>query len=150
MILIKNRQRKIKVDTKQLEQDAQKVLTVLRYADFDLAIVLTSSNTIRKYNREYRHKDKATDVLSFPFHPQLQAGERIKPKTEEDKNLGDIIIAPDYVQKDAPRWGHTFEQRMRVLLVHGICHLLGYDHEEEAEYKVMHRKEKALLKILNT
>ena len=103
---------------------------------------------IRKYNHEYRDKDKATDVLSFPYHSELKAGERIKIKTDEDKNLGDIIIAPSYVLKDLPRWNQTFEQRMQVLLVHGICHLLGYDHIDDADYKVMHKKEVALLRKL--
>ncbi len=148
MILIKNSQRKITVDTKQLQQDAQTILDALDYADFDLGIWLASDSLIRKYNHEYRDKDKATDVLSFPYHSELKAGERIKIKTDEDKNLGDIIIAPSYVLKDLPRWNQTFEQRMQVLLVHGICHLLGYDHIDDADYKVMHKKEVALLRKL--
>lgn len=149
MITIKNSQRKILIDAQQLKKDAQTLLDALRYCDFDLGIWLTSDATIRKYNKAYRNKDKVTDILSFPFYPQLKAGERIKAKNEEDKNLGDLIIAPHYVQKDLPRWGQTFEQRMRVLLVHGICHLLGYDHETDEEYAVMHRKELDLLKKLH-
>ncbi|MCL5875279.1 MAG: rRNA maturation RNase YbeY [Candidatus Dependentiae bacterium] len=148
MILIKNSQRKIKLDTEQLKHDAQTVLDALDYSDFDLGIWLASDAMIRKYNHEYRNKDKATDVLSFPYHATLKAGERIKVKTEEDKNLGDIIIAPHYVQKDLPRWEQTFEQRLKVLLVHGVCHLLGYDHIEDADYKIMHKKEVALLRTL--
>ncbi len=148
MILIKNSQRKIKVDTAQLKRDAQTMLDALDYSDFDLGIWITSDVMIRKYNREYRDKDKATDVLSFPYYPKLKAGERITAETEEDKNLGDIIIAPHYVQEDLPRWGQTFEQRLKVLLVHGMCHLLGYDHIEDADYKIMHKKEIALLRKL--
>ena len=148
MILIKNSQRKIKVDVKKLKYDAQAVLDALDYADFDLGIWLTSDTLIRKYNHEYRDKDKATDVLSFPYHTALKAGERITIKTDEDKNLGDIIIAPQYVQKDLPRWDQTFEQRMQELLVHGICHLLGYDHIDDSDYKIMHKKEIALLQKL--
>ena len=149
MILIKNKQRKIKVDTEQLQLDAERILTFLKYQDYDLGIVLTSNATMQKYNRDYRHKDKATDILSFPFYPKLKPGERIKPTSDDEKNLGDLIIAPQYVQKDAPNWKQNFDERMRVLLVHGICHLLGYDHETEEEYVVMHRKEKALLKKLS-
>lgn len=148
MILIKNNQRSIKVDVEQLQRDAQRILTALKYDDYDLSIVLTSDATMRVYNRDFRQKDKTTDILSFPFHPELKPGQRIKPTSEEEKNLGDLIIAPKYVFNDLERWGQTFEQRMRVLLVHGICHLLGYDHEKDEDYKVMHRKEKSLLKIL--
>jgi rRNA maturation RNase YbeY len=148
MITITNRQRTIKVDTKQFKADAQKILELLGYPDYDLGILLTTNKTIQRYNRDYRTKDKPTDILSFPYHPDLKAGERIVPESEEDKNLGDILIALEYVKKDAPNWNQTFEQRMRVLLVHGICHLLGYDHILDTDYEVMKKQEELLLKKL--
>ncbi len=148
MIIIKNTQRKISVNVKQLEKDAQTILRILRYEDYDLGIWLTNNKTIRTYNRDYRHKDKATDILSFAYHATLKAGERIKPKEEEDKNLGDLIISVEYVQNVAEEMGVSLHKRMQVLLVHGICHLLGYDHEIDADYRVMHRRESALLKHL--
>ncbi len=148
MITIKNTQRKITVNVKQLEKDAQTILRILRYEDYDLGIWLTTDKMIRKYNREYRHKDKATDILSFAYHATLKAGERIKPKEVEDRNLGDLIISVEYVQNVAEEMDVSLHKRMQVLLVHGICHLLGYDHEVDADYKVMHRKELALLKHL--
>jgi rRNA maturation RNase YbeY len=149
MILVRNTQRTIPVDTKKLKGDTEKILDALNYKDFDIGIWLCSNKTIQDYNKRYRNKDKPTDILSFPYHPELKAGERIKPETEEDKNLGDIIIAPAYVTKEAEKLGVTFEKRMKVLLVHGICHLLGYDHIKDEDYKVMHRKELALLKKLS-
>ena len=148
MIVIKNTQRKIVINTKQLKKDAQTILRILHYDDFDLGILLTNNSTIQKYNREYRHKDKPTDVLSFSYHPTLKAGKRIKPTTEEDYNLGDLVISAEYVQQAARELGISFHQRLQVLLVHGICHLLGYNHERDADYRVMHRKEKAILKKL--
>jgi len=148
MILIKNTQRKIKIDTKQLHTDAQKVLDLLKYPDFDLGIWLTTNKTIHYYNKTYRHKDKPTDILSFPTYPELKAGQRIKATADDEKGLGDLIISLEYVQKDAKKLGVTFDQRMQRLLVHGICHLLGYDHIEDADYKVMLRKEMYLLKML--
>lgn len=148
MILIKNSQRSIAIDVGQLKKDAQIILDALKYSDFDLGIWLTTNRTIHKYNRDYRHKDKPTDILSFPFYPDLQAGKRIVTSTDEDKNLGDLIISLEYVQAEAKKLGVTFEQRMKRLLVHGICHLLGYDHIKDEDYKVMYRKEMALLKKL--
>lgn len=147
MITIRSTQRTVKVNTRQLKKDAQIVLKALGYDGYDLGIWLCSDATIRKYNREYRHKDKATDVLSFSYH-QLTPGERIPVESEEDKNLGDLIIAPHYVVNDAPKWGHNFDERMKVLLVHGICHLLGYDHETEEEYLVMNKEERKLLSLI--
>ena len=148
MINIRNSQRKIKIDIDAIERDAQTILDALDYRDFDLGIWFTSNATIHKYNREYRHKDKPTDILSFPYHTQLKAGERIKAKSEDDKNVGDLIIAPEYVMHDLPKWDTTFEKHMQRLLVHGICHLLGYDHIKDEDYKIMKRKEDQLLKKL--
>jgi probable rRNA maturation factor len=148
MITIKNTQRKISIDVNRLKQDAQTILDALDYSDFDLGIWLTSNAMIRKYNKEYRHKDKPTDVLSFPYHDTLKAGQRIKIKDDEDRNLGDLILAPEYIQNDLPKWETTFEKHLQRLLVHGICHLLGYDHIEDKDYKVMHKKEIELLSKL--
>lgn len=148
MISIRNTQRKIKVDTNALRKDAQKILDALNYSDFDLGIWLAGIATSRTYNKRYRNQDKPTDVLSFSYHPALKAGKRIKVQSLEDKNLGDLIICPEYVRNDLPKWNTTFEKHMQRLLVHGICHLLGYDHIEDADYKIMHKKEMELLKKL--
>lgn len=148
MITIKNTQRKISVNVKQLEKDAQTILRILHYEKYDLGIWLTNNKTIRSYNRTYRNKDKATDILSFSYHAELKPGEKIKPHTQEDYNLGDLIISVEYVQKTAQELNVTVYARLQVLLVHGICHLLGYDHERDEDYRVMHRKELALLKQL--
>ena len=99
-------------------------------------------------NRQFRDKDKPTDILSFPFYPHLQAGERIEAEDQDETNLGDIIISPEYVKSDLEQWDENFEQRMQTLLVHGICHLLGYDHLQDAEYAVMLAKEQELGKLI--
>ncbi len=148
MITIKNNQRKIDVDTTQIKKDTQKLLNALGYADFDLGIWLTTNPTIKKYNRDYRKKDSATDILSFPFWPNLQVGEKIKPQQADEKQLGDLIISLEYVQKDAKKLGVTFNQRMKRLLIHGICHLLGYDHMNEKDYQVMLKKERELAPVI--
>lgn len=145
MINIKDSQRSIKINATQLKKDVETFLTALDYEDFDLGIWITTDATIQKYNREYRQKDKPTDILSFPYHDTLKAGKRIKVQESEDENLGDLIISAAYVKKDAARLGISFERRMRRLLVHGICHLLGYDHMKDSEYKVMLAKERELL-----
>lgn len=148
MISIKNRQRKIPINSDQLHKQVQLLLDALHYADFDIGILITTNKTIHTYNRVYRHKDKPTDILSFPYHPELLAGKRIRVRTFEDKNLGDLIISAEYVVKESEKYRVTFEERMRILLVHGICHLLGYDHIEDADYRRMRAKEAWLLKKL--
>lgn len=148
MILIKNTQKKITIDNNKIKRDVQKILDLLGYSDFDIGIWLTTNPTIRKYNREYREKDKATDVLSFPYYPTIKPGQKITPETDEDKNLGDLIISLEYAEQDAENWNHTFEEHLRFLLVHGICHLLGYDHIEDTDYEIMSKKEQFLLQQL--
>jgi probable rRNA maturation factor len=148
VITIKNRQRTVVLDIESIRADVAKILSVLDYNDFDIGIAFVNLNAMRAYNYQYRRQDKATDILSFPLHADLKAGRRIVVTYPEDKNLGDLIIAPLYVRNDLERWQQTFEQRMKVLLVHGICHLLGYDHIQDADYRVMKKKEAELLALL--
>lgn len=149
MILIKNKQRKIKVDTKKMHAQAQKMLGVLGYPDFDLNILLTTNQTIRKFNKKFRNKNKATDILSFPFHPGSKPDKKIKVLSEEEKNLGDIIISLEHAQKDAlQKWDRTFDHHLTALLAHGVSHLIGHDHHTDEEYEAMLKLEKRLLKAV--
>ena|ERR1700722_4185444 len=145
MILIDNHQTAISIDESQVKRTVQQILQLLEYNDFDIGILFVGDEEMRIYNRDYRNIDKPTDILSFAYHPVMKAGERISPQTDDDKNLGDIVIAPQYVHNDLARWEQSFDERMRTLLVHGICHLLGYDHIEDADYEVMHEQEAWLL-----
>ena len=147
MIVIKKKQRKINVDTDRLKRHAEKMLKELGYADFDLGILLTTNADIHHYNQTYRGKDKPTDILSFPYH-ELKPGQKIQAEEEDDKNLGDLIIAPSYVQDDLERWEQSFDDRMDTLLAHGLAHLLGYDHETDEQFKEMQKVEKKLLKSI--
>ncbi len=147
MITLKNTQQSIKFNMEKFKKDAAYLLGVLNYSDYDLGIWLTDNKMMQQYNKKYRHKDKPTDILSFPFHT-LKPGERIQANNNDDKNIGDIMISVEYVKKDAPNWGHTFDQRMSVLLVHGIYHLLGYDHETDEQYAQMKEQEDFLLEKL--
>lgn len=145
MITIKNQQRKIKLDTAKLKKEAQIILNDLGYQDFDLFILLVNEPTIHTYNRDYRKQDKPTDIISFPFHPELGAGNQIMPTSPDDQNLGDIILCPQYILNDLSRWEKSFEDRLQILLVHGICHLLGYDHIVDSDYEIMQKEEARLL-----
>lgn len=148
MITIKNTQRTVKLDTETIRADIQRILDILDYSDFDIGLWLTTDKTIRFYNATYRHKDKATDILSFPYHTELKAGKRIKITMPEDKNLGDLIISVAYVQRAAQELKTSLEARLQVLLVHGICHLLAYDHITDSDYRRMRAKEAYILKKL--
>lgn len=147
MINIKNRQKKIPINENKIRRTVRTILDELGYNDFDIGLLFTTNKTIKKYNRIYRHKDIPTDILSFPYHG-ISAGKSIIPASEDDKNLGDIIISLEYVKKDISQWNQTLEERIPILLIHGICHLLGYDHLTDTDYKQMMKKEKILLNLL--
>jgi rRNA maturation RNase YbeY len=148
MITLNNQQTDVIVNNKKLEAHAQRILDMLGYGDFDLGILLTTSEGIQEYNREYRNLDKATDVLSFPFHNEITAGEKIIPTSDDEKNLGDIIICPAFAQTTLIDWDQSIEERLNGLLVHGICHLLGYDHvTDEQEEQMLAMEAKLLSKI---
>lgn len=148
MITIKNTQRTFTIDLEKVRTDAHIILEALGYQEFDLGIWFTTSTTIRTYNKDFRNKDKATDILSFPYHTDLTAGKRIKVKNEEDKNVGDIIIAVDFVENLLPLYQTDLQTRISVLLVHGICHLLGYTHYDEANDQKMIAKERKIAALL--
>ena len=149
MITIKSNQRKIVFDKIKYQKKALEILKYLDYQDFDLGIFLTTNQTIQKYNKKYRNLDISTDVLSFPYHSNLKAGQCIIVKNCEDKNLGDIIISIPYVFANKKELKGTFEQRMDCMLVHAICHLLGYDHINDNDYLKMNILEKQLLKVIS-
>lgn len=149
MIRIKANQRKIPFSSDQFHNKAFIILKHLGYDEFDLGILLTTNKTIQKYNNEYRGQDKPTDVLSFPYHTDLIAGQKIVANNPEDKNLGDIIISIPYVFENKKEHPGTFEQRMDVMLVHAICHLLGYDHIADDDFVKMNALEKELLNLIS-
>jgi len=146
MITIKNTQRSTKLSATRIKTQVQAMLATAGYPDYDVSIWFTSNATIRRYNKQFRNKDKPTDILSFPFH-DLKPGERLNAQTPDERNLGDIIISVAYAQKDCKiTWKRTFEQHLPHLLAHGIAHLLGHDHQTDAEYQKMHIFEQKLIK----
>lgn len=146
MVTIENKQTNVNINLTKLRKDAHTLLAALDYADYDLGIWLIDNDLIQQYNRQYRDKDEPTDILSFAYHDTLQAGERIVPQSDEDKNLGDLMISLEFVHEIYP--GEQFYPRMQKLLVHGICHLLGHDHDTEETDKVMLAIEDSLLEKL--
>ena len=114
-----------------------------------ITITFTTPEEIRKINKKYRKIDRATDVLSFPMFEKEELKEKIKNKDflYEDV-LGDIIISIDKVREQAEEYGHSFERELSYMLVHGFYHLMGYDHIEEEDKKLMRPKEEKILNEL--
>lgn len=110
----------------------------LKSAASELSVVFTDDASIQILNAEWRGKDKPTNVLSFPVKAGAQPGPM----------LGDIIIARETVEREAREEGKPLENHLAHLVVHGFLHLLGYDHETDAEAEVMEGREREILHAL--
>ena len=106
--------------------------------DGDLTILIDTPERIQTLNREFRHVDAVTDVLTFP----AWEGEI---SLSADGYLGDIMICYDRAKEQAEQYGHSLLRELSVLAVHGCLHLLGYDHMTEADERVMREKQTAIL-----
>jgi len=168
---IKNTQKLINIDTERIQQQVNEIKKILNVTDFDVDIWFCSEAKIRELNDEWRGKRKSTDVLSFPACDFISPGKFVDdPMFEHIKHLGDIAISPLYVQrqcmKDLKLYNKNKEEylaetdagvskamstvfdvnkRISYLIIHGMIHLLGYDHETEKQWKQMTKKENDVL-----
>ena len=116
--------------------------------NFYMSIILTTPTEIRKLNKEYRDIDRETDVLSFPMYEKEEL-ETVKQQKQEWKDtLGDIVISIERVEEQAKEYGHSFEREFAYMLVHGFYHIMGEDHIEEEDKKIMRPKEEKILNEL--
>lgn len=111
----------------------------------EVAILFVDLEQIGEYNTRFMGREGPTDVLAFPLE-QLEPGTApVRRRGEPPLNLGDVVIAPSYVQDQAARLGVSFDDEMALMVTHGILHLLGYDHHEDAEAEQMEARERQLI-----
>jgi probable rRNA maturation factor len=121
----------------------------------EVAIALVTDRRIRALNRQYRGKDYATDVLSFPADDSVASGFRLRQGSggqasrkdvagAEPRLLGDLVIATGVARRQARQCGHAYATELRVLALHGFLHLLGYDHDDPDDHGRMARAESRL------
>ena len=117
MVEVVNRQRRLKLDTEAWSNFAARALDVIGKSESSATIAFVSDKRIRELNRQFRGVDKATDVLSFP--------------AEEEFNLGDVAVSVDTAVMQAKENGLTLDGEIAQLILHGLLHLCGYDHETD-------------------
>jgi probable rRNA maturation factor len=129
---MENHQQSVRVELRPLESFLHKVTREIGLKSDCVAVRLIGNSEMARLNETYRKKKGPTDVLSFP------AGEQRKPanlaqqvRGAKGKFLGDIAIAPAVARRNAKSLGRTVPQELRVLILHGVLHLLGYDHESD-------------------
>ncbi len=125
--------------------------------DCQVGVVIADDATVRRLNREYRGLDEPTDVLAFAFnYPGHYLGEGKAPVTQENagswvsqpdspESLGEVVLSLPQAERQAQEHGHSLKQEVALLLVHGVLHLLGYDHLQPSEERIMKARETELL-----
>ena len=117
------------VSSRQVKKIAERMLAALKIEAAELSILLTDDASIQELNREHRNKDKPTDVLAFPLMDPDDEG----LNTLDGGALGDVVISLDTALVQANHRGVELLDEVRALLAHGLLHLLGYDHQTDAE-----------------
>jgi probable rRNA maturation factor len=148
--MVFNRQRRIKVPVAELQKFLARARRALRLPAGSFVVCLVTNAQIARWNRSYRGKNGPTDVLSFPVEsarkPRRKKSRSNGSEPVDGNYLGDIAIAPAVARRNAGRFGRTFEQEMRILVLHGMLHLMGYDHETDRGQ--MDRRERKMRRAL--
>jgi probable rRNA maturation factor len=136
--MIINRQRRVPVAIRPLQQFYERVRRELGFASESVTIELISDNTMARFNKTFRKKQGPTDVLSFPVNGASPS--------QRAAYIGDIAISPEAARRNARRFSRSFPLEMRILILHGMIHLAGFDHE--TDQGEMDRLERRLRKRL--
>ena len=112
---------------------------------YEVSLAFTNAETVRQLNRDYRGVDEPTDVLAFSMLPQKGTDSSFPLPPDGLTRLGEVIISYPQAAEQARELGHSPEKELALLIIHGILHLLGYDHEESEEESKMREREREFL-----
>jgi probable rRNA maturation factor len=141
-VSILNRQNRVPVDRRKIGGAARRVLKALGGEGYELTVVLVDDPEITRLNRQYFRRNRPTNVISFPLMDD-------SPVSFPSRLLGDVVISAETARRDAGEVGKKAEDEILFLLIHGILHLLGYDHEGAKEERLcMERKEREIFSLL--
>jgi probable rRNA maturation factor len=143
VIYLRNATRKHRIAERRIVRSATALLSATGRPDATLSLSFVGDAAMRRINREHRAKDRTTDVLSFPLYEPFRVPKRPTPGDPE-LLIGDIVISVDVAKRQAAAYDATLDEEIERLLVHGIAHLLGHDHEEPGERARMLREERRL------
>lgn len=148
MIHFRNAVRNSGVDSRRLKAVAKELLRAVDEGDSTLSLSLVGDREIQVLNREHRGKDKPTDVLSFPLYDDVGHGEPAEAHAPE-RLLGDVVISVDTARRQAAEYDAPLQNEVYRLLIHGILHVLGHDHEQAEERAAMEAEERRLAAVID-
>jgi probable rRNA maturation factor len=139
----------ISVDRGWLESVARRVLAAENLgAKTEMGLVISTSERVQELNRDYRGKDEPTDVLAFSARDSAADFPPFIPPPDGVLHLGEVIISYPQALTQAEEHGHPLKKELSILLIHGLLHLLGYDHEKTDARRKMQTREKELLGLI--
>jgi probable rRNA maturation factor len=145
--MVLNRQRCVAVDIAPLGRFVERVRVELGFPARAVAVQLVSDAAMKRLNWKFRKKRGSTDVLSFPAKPLVAAArDGRRRRADADRYVGDIAISPEMAQRNARRDARSLPDELRILVLHGMIHLAGYDHETDRGQ--MHKLETTLRRRL--
>ncbi len=134
------------VDKDWARKIAQQVLKAENVTPpYDVSIIFTDSETVQRLNRDFRGVDEPTDVIAFYMLPQKENTPTFILPPDGVTHLGEVIISYPQAVEQAREQGHSVNEELALLIIHGILHLLGYDHEQPEEEKRMRGREQEFL-----
>ncbi|MFB0527195.1 MAG: rRNA maturation RNase YbeY [bacterium] len=149
LVSVVNLQNKVKIDKKYVRKVAEEAVSLgnrnkrkLRQGKCEIGIIFVNNSYIKRLNRKYRKVNRATDVIAFPmeehrkFIPSIPSSSRL---------LGDVFISAERARVQAKDFRHCIKKEITILTIHGILHLLSYDHERRKDGRVMRNKEDEIL-----
>ncbi|KAK6292695.1 endoribonuclease YbeY [Coregonus clupeaformis] len=148
-VVLRNLQNVVPLRRARLRKDVETLRHILGIQKFDLGVICVDNRKIQRINNIYRKKNMPTDVLSFPFYEELRPGKLPCPLYRDELNLGDIFLGVEYLMKQCQQESQDLHGTLTSVTAHGICHLLGYRHETEEEWKEMLQKESYILNEFN-
>lgn len=129
-------------EEKMIQKLVKEVLKEEKVRNAECNIIFVDNEKIHEINREYRHIDRVTDVISFALEDEMEN----EPSAQyEMRVLGDIYISVDRAKEQALEYGHSFLREICFLVIHGMLHLLGYDHQTTEDEKIMFQKQEEVL-----
>jgi probable rRNA maturation factor len=145
MIYYVNSTRGSGIDGRRLKRTVRSLLKAVGEDDSSISVSLVNDDEIRELNKAHRGKDKPTDVLSFPLiHSTLSEHPKDGDPELDERLLGDIVISVDTARRQAEDYDAALQDEVDRLLIHGVLHILGHDHEEAGERARMEAEERRL------
>ncbi|XP_050393596.1 endoribonuclease YbeY [Patella vulgata] len=150
-LILRNVQKAVHLDVQVFKNEINTLRELFQVHQYELSVICVENEYIQSLNRKYRGLDEPTDVLAFPFHKYDVPGKLpcLEDTNTELNQLGDIVLCLPYIADQCKQNNEKLCNTLPVMVTHGICHLIGYDHETQKQWREMYNTELNILTKFN-